>query len=113
MGGREHPEYKTLRKKILNFPVLRMLSLAASAFRREQIRKWSPSASLLFYFSFFFFQEERPCVTFHVILLIFIIGDLDHLYLFFYSLSTYIVFSGLKYSTLMRNVSAQMYAVSS
>lgn len=50
---------------------------------------------------------------FHVILLIFIIGDLDHLYLFFYSLSTYIVFSGLKYSTLMRNVSAQMYAVSS
>lgn len=56
-GGRgKHPVYKTVRKKILK------ISLAPTDFKREElIRMWSPSASFIFYFSFFFFpQEESP-----------------------------------------------------
>lgn len=79
-GGRgKHPVYKTVRKKILK------ISLAPTDFKREElIRMWSPSASFIFYFSFFFSPRKRAqCVMFHVTLVIFIIGDLDHLYLWF------------------------------
>lgn len=108
-GGRgKHPVYKTVRKKILK------ISLAPTDFQREElIRMWNPSSSFLLFPFFFFPQEESPmchvpCNT----------GYIHHRWpgsfvLVVYSLSTCIVFSSLKYSTLMRNVSVQMHAVSS
>lgn len=79
-GGRgKHPVYKTVRKKILK------ISLALTDFKREElIRMWNPSAAFpLFFFIFFLFKKRAQCVMFCVTLVIFIIGDLDHLYSWF------------------------------